>query len=141
MSDTLIAVAVGGIIGVVPTVITIFIEAWKINTQRKHELNLKYFELYKTQKNAALLDFLSHLGSLSSDSLKDEFYLDKYFASAEKAACFLPSDDRKLIYKANVFAKNWHDGFDFSEFTNLQSELADIIYRELKSDFTIPKQQ
>lgn len=57
MSDTLIAVAVGGIIGVVPTVITIFIEAWKIHTQRKHELNLKYFELYKTQKNAALTRF------------------------------------------------------------------------------------
>ncbi len=139
MSDTLIAVAVGGIIGIVPTIITSFIEAWKIHTQRKHELKLKYFELYKTKKIDALLDFSFNLGFLSADTLDNESVLRKYFAAAEKAACFLPAKDRNLIYEANSLAKHWKENeFDFSKFSSIQNNLSDIIYRELQSDFITP---
>lgn len=134
MSDLLLGVIIGGLIGIVPTIVSSFIEVWKMKTQQKHEINVKKFELYQTQKTASLLQYVTQLGALNNGSLSSDFGIDKYFAAAENAACFVPDEVRRLIFSANTFAANWHDGFNHDEFMKIQAELTEQLYLQLSCD-------
>lgn len=132
MSDTLLAVLIGGAIGVIPSLVIVMAEYWKMKKIQQHELMMKQFELYESNKISILVDYLERLGSLNAGSLSANFSFDSFYAAAEKAACFVSEDIRTMIFQANEFAASWKKGFDHEEFKELQLAISNKIDKELK---------
>jgi hypothetical protein len=130
-----IGVLLGGLLAIFPSLFILLVDMWKFKKNQNQELYLKYFELYKVEKNKALLEYVHLLGAISSKNLGAEFSLDKYFAAAQKASCFVPKEIRTMINSANDIAYNWESKKSHTALSAITDDLTEAIFQELASDF------
>ena len=135
MVENLLSVALGGIIAAIPTVISAISENKKFTKKLEHEMEIKRFELYEKDRMSALNDFLTCLGSLSSDILPSELDVDKYFSAAGKALCFVSEPVRNLIFESNALVSNWENGIEQRKLKHYQEAISSAIYAEYSSAF------
>lgn len=140
MSDTLIGIIIGGCIGVIPSLLTVFLELIKTRTQRKHELRMRRIELIDSPRIEALLEYSRQLGALLGDELSEELTFANYNAAFQRASVFAAPDTRSAMQAVNpLLIKAWRDGTS-SESLDLVSlpefcTLNDCLHREIYSPF------
>lgn len=131
MSDY-IGVLIGGLIGIIPSIVIVFVELYKMKKQQQFELEMRMFDLFRRNQTEALLSFVSCLGALSSKELKYQD-LNDYFSASEKASCYANDELRDLITKANSYATNWENGIPVKSFEDLKQQIAVLVYKELSA--------
>lgn len=132
MLSTLISVIIGGIIALVPSIIS----ARTAKENRLHELRMKRIELYEAERIAALTEFLKCFGAMTSSELSQEFDVDRYMAASQKAAAFVSPSTRAIIIEANEYvSKHWDRRAP--ENAQLQINMASAFFDELSKQFDI----
>lgn len=135
MSDLLIGVIIGGLLGIVPTICTAAIEVWKFKKQQEHDLKIRYIDNYQVKKQAVLLEYAKCLGALSSSHSFDDASIEKYYSSAESALCLVGSELRSSILSANHLAycisHNTSGQSHKAALDLAQEEISGLIHEEL----------
>jgi hypothetical protein len=106
MSDTILAVIIGGGIGVIPNLVIILIERWKQHSQQKHELHMKQLELYNIPKRDAILCYMKSLGKVLSNSVHTGEIVDDFFSYHEQAMLFVSDETRELMKELKALVAN-----------------------------------
>lgn len=109
MSDGLWGVIIGGLIGIIPSLVIVFVEAHKERKRQSFEIYLEHIRIYEASRKNALEDFAAHLGAMASSSLSSEFVPDRYFASAKMASIYVSDDTAAKINEVNnAIADKWN---------------------------------
>lgn len=95
MSDALIGVIIGGVIGAFPAIISSFLDSRNLARTQKHEMHMKKIELYDASRISALINYSKVLGNVSHTPKGD------YLASSIEASVFVSDSTRKLIEITN----------------------------------------
>lgn len=135
MSDTLLAVLLGGGIAILPNLVLVFMERWKQHSQQKHEIRMKQIELYEVPRQNAINGYMECLGLLMADFYHPDDLL-KYFAAYEKAALYVSKETRELMLYANCLVKaTWMQKGGSGPIFTLSPKIEDlnnVLYEELR---------
>ena len=131
MSDY-IGVLIGGLIGVIPSIVIVFVELYKTKKKLQFELEMRMFDIFRCNQTEALLSFVSCLGTLSSNEINYKDIIN-YFSASEKASCYANDELRDLITKANVYATNHKEGMSKEDFEILKQQISILVYKELST--------
>lgn len=97
MSDLLVGTIVGGLIGVVPSLVVVFVERSNLRSQQRHDINLKKIEIYEAAKRDALQSFMYYLGPMAALFPTTGISHVEYYASAQKACMYVSKSTASLI--------------------------------------------
>ena len=88
MSDLMLGTIIGGIIGLIPSVLSIVQTIYLTRSNRKLQLEMKRIELFYTNKRDALEQLMICLGQICCADHRPTCNQD-YFAAAKRAAIFV----------------------------------------------------
>ena len=144
MVETLVGVVVGGIIGLVPSILTSLNEQKRFEKQLRFDAEIKKIEVYETAKQKALTDFLDVIGHAIGE--KKTFHvqihvdlLHKLESSFHKALPFLSLEAQgKLISLygdlSNLFLEA-HPRDNIPSYEMTSAQMGQIIHEELSKPY------
>lgn len=101
MSENLYGVLIGGLIGVVPSIVLIILEIIRQRMQERHEMNLKKIEIYEIARKQAIQDFMYHLGALLSTHVTTGLSIIEYNAAAKAVCIYVSNETQEIIERVN----------------------------------------
>lgn len=137
-TESTTALVIGGLIGIIPTIIHAYLDHRKLKTQQRYDLQIKHMESYEKPRMEAILDFIQRLGAMCSDNISSIHETADFFASYHKARVYVSDDTKVLMDKASqIVHASWVENRDISSSEMLKSgtfmELSNAIGKELKS--------
>ena len=114
MSETLLGIIIGGAIGVVPTLVMVFVEVWKQRCQLKHELAMRRMDLIDKPRLEALREYCHQLGAACSPfNRASENSKENYLSALEKAVLYVsPATRDKMIEITPAILEEWERPLD-----------------------------
>lgn len=100
MSDLMLGTIIGGIIGLIPSVLSIVQTIYLTRSNRKLQLEMKRIELFYTNKRDALEQLMICLGQICCADHRPTCNQD-YFAAAKRAAIFVSKETADGIETVN----------------------------------------
>lgn len=139
MSETLLGIIIGGAIGVVPTLVMVFVEVWKQRCQLKHELAVRRMELLDEPRIKALLEYSQQLGAICSPfSRGDEFSEERYLAALERLALYVPTETRKeMLAITPILLGELRRGVDKCDYTADKLRRIEALNESLRNEMRL----
>lgn len=103
MSDGLIGVLIGGLIGLVPSLVGVVLTAKNAKADRKHQIRMKQVEIYTIAKRDVLQKFMYCLGRVSYSGCIQYQHLQEYLAAAKEACLYVSDKNAKTIETVSGF--------------------------------------
>ncbi len=94
------AVIIGGGIGILPSLVLVFVERWKQHSQQKFEWRIKQLELYDIPRRTAIKRYMECLGALMATGYR-QGALQEYFSAYEEASLYVSKGTRELMLETN----------------------------------------
>ena len=109
MSDGLIGVLIGGLIGLVPSLVGVVLTAKNAKADRRHQIKMKQVEIYTIAKRDALQKLMYCLGRISYSGYIQYEHLQEYLAAAKEACLYVSDKNAATIETVSSFAIQAYD--------------------------------
>ena len=109
MSDSLLGVIIGGLIGFIPSLVGVIINSRNAKADREHQIKMKKVEIYTIAKRDALQKFMNSLGKVSYSRGIQYGYLQDYLAAAKEACLYVSDENVSTIESVSRFVLEAYD--------------------------------
>lgn len=105
-----IGVALGGIIGIIPTIILVRAERHREERRERHELALHKLSLIDEPRLASIREYANQLGAMMSRDAYEGYSPADYLAAYQRVAIYVSTDTLQAMQAANPIVLDGREG-------------------------------